>query len=142
MIRRPPRSTRTDTLFPYTTLFRSRIGPISSILATAFCPTRLLIMLKCCSTSFARIVHDGISWQRLLLGSGWSYHFHHLPDGRAFHDAAFLHLSSGMRHWFNGGSSLDRSAEHPSELQSQMRNSYAVFCLKKKKKLKIQHNND
>src|SRR3546814_19649403 len=47
----------------------SRIGPISSILATAFCPTRLLIMLKCCSTSFARNVHDGISLQRLLLGS-------------------------------------------------------------------------
>src|SRR3546814_5155189 len=85
----------------------SRIGPISSILATAFCPTRLLIMLKCCSTSFARNVHDGISWQRLLLGSGWSYHFHHLPD---------------------------RSEEHTSELQSLMRISYAVFCLKKKKK--------
>src|SRR3546814_20761487 len=76
MIRRPPRSTRTDTLFPYTTLFRS--------------PLR-------------RLVHHGVGVVRAHpVGPGM------LAD--------------------------DRSEEHTSELQSLMRNSYAVFCLKKKKK--------
>src|SRR3546814_2197748 len=101
MIRRPPRSTRTDTLFPYTTLFRSRRGrgrfpdpaqpaaglsdrhePSTSSGAGAF-PGRLLVIGHSLRTSAA-------------------------PPGR--------------------------SEEHTSELQSLMRISYAVFCLKKKKK--------
>src|SRR3546814_8860217 len=77
MIRRPPRSTRPDTLFPYTTLFRS-------IAASASTPSRKLFM-----ADVLRFRND------------------------------------------------DRSEEHTSELQSLMRISYAVFCLKKKKNIYI-----
>src|SRR3546814_2050690 len=79
MIRRPPRSTRTDTLFPYTTLFRS-----------------------------------------VLLLHAAHHHAHVL----------------GFDDHRNTSGAGDRSEEHTSELQSLMRISYAVFCLKKKKKKK------
>src|SRR3546814_7272943 len=87
MIRRPPRSTRTDTLFPYTTLFRS---------------PKLSVRL---------FVHPGSS-------PG--------PRQRRRHQASESPASSPHR------ASIDRSEEHTSELQSLMRISYAVFCLKKK----------
>src|SRR3546814_4284474 len=90
MIRRPPRSTRTDTLFPYTTLFRS-------VSARAFSPT--------CATTCRR-VQPGTSEG----ASSWS-----------------LRSSLSLREKYA------RSEEHTSELQSLMRISYAVFCLKKKK---------
>src|SRR3546814_4230457 len=77
MIRRPPRSTRTDTLFPYTTLFRSPLH-------------------------------------------------RRLPRGQAVET---MHGYSDGGWWVQ-----DRSEEHTSELQSLMRISYAVFCLKKKTK--------
>src|SRR3546814_7872270 len=79
MIRRPPRSTRTDTLFPYTTLFRSHLIAAS--------PIMLATLEKYADQ----------------LCEGWCEQ------------------------------SPDRSEEHTSELQSLMRISYAVFCLKKKK---------
>src|SRR3546814_4222513 len=82
MIRRPPRSTRTDTLFPYTTLFRSGQW-IYSKGQDSYAP-----MGPCIVTA------------------------DEIPDPQI----------------------LDRSEEHTSELQSLMRISYAVFCLKKKKK--------
>src|SRR3546814_8226024 len=82
MIRRPPRSTRTDTLFPYTTLFRS-------------------------SSSSSGLLHAGHSLNRTS------------PITRATKEESF--------------SASSRSEEHTSELQSLMRISYAVFCLKKKK---------
>src|SRR3546814_5133923 len=89
MIRRPPRSTRTDTLFPYTTLFRSgRQRPPRAVLP-AVLPARL-----------------GRVYLRALRRAG------HDPDAPA----------------------AARSEEHTSELQSLMRISYAVFCLKKKNK--------
>src|SRR3546814_6224182 len=94
MIRRPPRSTRTDTLFPYTTLFRSDKG--------------------------AGVRHPGRR-HRLLFGDAGA------PEcrgGRAPH-----HLG-GRRRDLPGH--RPRSEEHTSELQSLMRISYAVFCLKKK----------
>src|SRR3546814_7134603 len=78
MIRRPPRSTRTDTLFPYTTLFRSTVT----------------------DTIFR-------------------------SDTTAHASGAFLGQPMGP------GIEGDRSEEHTSELQSLMRISYAVFCLKK-----------
>src|SRR3546814_3603699 len=87
MIRRPPRSTRTDTLFPYTTLFRS----IADLVVGAALHRE---------EAFAG---DG-EVQRLVGGF----------------DGALRELL--------------RSEEHTSELQSLMRISYAVFCLKKKKK--------
>src|SRR3546814_8657377 len=81
MIRRPPRSTRTDTLFPYTTLFRS--------------------------------------WQVIE------------TSGQVLFGFMILLFNS-----IKDGHSNARSEEHTSELQSLMRISYAVFCLKKKTKLK------
>src|SRR3546814_2407997 len=89
MIRRPPRSTRTDTLFPYTTLFRS-LRPVIWVPAFAGTPKN-----SCCRN------------QRL-------------------HRAQIAVGSTSPR--------ASRSEEHTSELQSLMRISYAVFCLKKKKK--------
>src|SRR3546814_1879709 len=91
MIRRPPRSTRTDTLFPYTTLFRSHRRPHLQLHA---------VDLR------DRSVHDG---------------------------HADLRLRGERR---DPGPARRRSEEHTSELQSLMRISYAVFCLKKKKPLK------
>src|SRR3546814_15837927 len=95
MIRRPPRSTRTDTLFPYTTLFRSerRGGGLRS--------DRLRAVLR-----------------RQFLDPGQRDLLELLRDQR------------GAVH----GHSHQRSEEHTSELQSLMRISYAVFCLKKKTK--------
>src|SRR3546814_7316290 len=89
MIRRPPRSTRSDTLFPYTTLFRSHLDqPVevdAGLHAHAF-------------QHEDEVVHDDVA-------------------GRAWRVRA----------------TAERSEEHTSELQSLMRISYAVFCLKKKK---------
>src|SRR3546814_18116942 len=100
MIRRPPRSTRTDTLFPYTTLFRSDAGEAD--VGDAVQPLQAL--------------HD------------------HFADGLSLHltfAAGFkLALDSGDE--FFHADRIDRSEEHTSELQSLMRISYAVFCLKKK----------
>src|SRR3546814_5180248 len=91
MIRRPPRSTRTDTLFPYTTLFRSRGD-------------------------------DG--------GRHGANGHHHTRHGRRY--GAEVHQGSSARR-DRSGARRRRSEEHTSELQSLMRISYAVFCLKKKK---------
>src|SRR3546814_14266878 len=95
-IRRPPRSTRTDTLFPYTTLFRSADQRQHRLAAVA---------------------HDTVGQHRLILDVG--------IDAEA--------LVAGPRITWEVGGSQDRSEEHTSELQSLMRISYAVFCLKKKK---------
>src|SRR3546814_7727732 len=98
MIRRPPRSTRTDTLFPYTTLFRSEA--LNQGATQQY------------STAFNWVV------TLLVIATGLTLLF------------AWLLTNSITRPI---GSALDaRSEEHTSELQSLMRNSYAVFCLKKK----------
>src|SRR3546814_11979159 len=101
MIRRPPRSTRTDTLFPYTTLFRSELVLVA-------------------------VLDDGED----------------VPGGDPVGGA----LDAGLGELLLDDELLDgaggpavglgpvRSEEHTSELQSLMRTSYAVFCLKKKKK--------
>src|SRR3546814_3381335 len=95
MIRRPPRSTRTDTLFPYTTLFRSRHHSTQ---------LRMLAFHRGAEPCRARTRIAG----EIVLS-----------DLR----------SAGACAPVRGG----RSEEHTSELQSLMRISYAVFCLKKKK---------
>src|SRR3546814_3504073 len=98
MLRRPPRSTRTDTLFPYTTLFRSKNG---------------------------REGHDGACGHRADTRHGseseeseWN---RPVRSGRADLKATLGKVDH-----------QNRSEEHTSELQSLMRISYAVFCLKKK----------
>src|SRR3546814_5634894 len=106
MIRRPPRSTRTDTLFPYTTLFRS--------------PLR---RRRCPGAGRAGAEDD--------LGSTDPDRSPALPSVAAGYRA-------GPAGEFRLGGTDRRSEEHTSELQSLMRISYAVFCLKKKKK---KHNN-
>src|SRR3546814_8989505 len=116
MIRRPPRSTRTDTLCPYTTLFRSR--PTFECPARARCSTCWMAcsgggwMLGRCSDARSpihRTWKDGLSLERRLIVARSD------PAER-------LSESAGT----------ERSEEHTSELQSLMRISYAVFCLKKK----------
>src|SRR3546814_10050742 len=102
MIRRPPRSTRTDTLFPYTTLFRSHE------------PSLL-------QGRQHRRGRGGALSQR----SG---------DGRRKGDDRRRHSQDGDWPAHASRSADTRSEEHTSELQSLMRNSYAVFCLKKKNK--------
>src|SRR3546814_8398283 len=99
MIRRPPRSTRTDTLFPYTTLFRSHVS---------------------------------------------ANHRHDPGRGRRRGAIAGVGLRPPLRRCFRQAAHGLRSEEHTSELQSLMRISYAVFCLKKKKYTITQrtHNNE
>src|SRR3546814_4485680 len=108
MIRRPPRSTRTDTLFPYTTLFRSldRIG--ADVLQHD---------LDLPGDKRCRHVVDGMDGQRILRGQRGD-------RGSRIAAERCDRLDVG----------LDRSEEHTSELQSLMRISYAVFCLNKKNK--------
>src|SRR3546814_10004864 len=99
MIRRPPRSTRTDTLFPYTTLFRSRwrMGSLVPVFS-----------------AWRQVVSDQRQRKADLLAR------------------TLARLSNAE---------VYRSEEHTSELQSLMRISYAVFCLKKKKQQTTQNKN-
>src|SRR3546814_2669427 len=114
MIRRPPRSTRTDTLFPYTTLFRSndrsreRRSARSAADKRSPSRTSLRVLIGMMPGRLARkSVRERIRRSPLIRGR----------------DCDVLQTSAA-----------GRSEEHTSELQSLMRISYAVFCLKKKKK--------
>src|SRR3546814_1670004 len=112
MIRRPPRSTRTDTLFPYTTLFRSA-SP--SRRADARAPRR-----RACPRRTGARREPCRSWS---LRSPWG-HSSYRPE--IFVAVVVFEEARRAR--------PSRSEEHTSELQSLMRISYAVFCLKKKTK--------
>src|SRR3546814_7098978 len=112
MIRRPPRSTRTDTLFPYTTLFRSPYSPRESSIQRPpgaqqenHRPLHPHALRPCPATSAASRTRE----RRGCTGG----------------------IAAGAA---SAGNGTTRSEEHTSELQSLMRISYAVFCLKKKKK--------
>src|SRR3546814_10565937 len=112
MIRRPPRSTRTATLFPYTTLFRSFVSTtFANAPGVTILHSKDLVNWRIASHVVDRLDGD----PRYDLKDGGDYR-------RGFY-AASLRRHNGMR-----------SEEHTSELQSLMRISYAVFCLKKKKK--------
>src|SRR3546814_3494997 len=120
MIRLPPRSTRTDTPFPYTTLFRSAILIPHDIVLAQICAR---LHLDEHHRDLPRILHPmlrpGRHVKRLVLRQ--QRHFvSHRDLGRALDDDPMLRPM--------------RSEEHTSELQSLMRISYAVFCFKKKKK--------
>src|SRR3546814_9320522 len=106
MLRRPPRSTRTDTPFPYTTLFRSRFSSELMALNSRSADRQVTPELKAGATPGTVDVALNVE-DKLPLHGG-------------------LEVSNR------------RSEEHTSELQSLMRISYAVFCLKIKKTQKIQ----
>src|SRR3546814_9209876 len=124
MIRRPPRSTRTDTLFPYTTLFRSvrsfdHLGNREKAMLRLGCVGQHLV------TDAA--VGDIVFPQTKMVGD----------DSRHRRGAVGVDLLKLLDPAENpvdlGLQMRGRSEEHTSELQSLMRISYAVFCLKKKK---------
>src|SRR3546814_10234477 len=120
MIRRPPRSTRTDTRFPYTTLFRSDRGADFGAQRAA-CPTASAIHQR-----EARAV--GPDRGRLL------------AIGQSHLDDVIIERARDPRPQPIADGAADvRSEEHTSELQSLMRKSYAVFCLKKKRTTRITH---
>src|SRR3546814_97832 len=167
MIRRPPRSTRTDTLFPYTTLFRSAPTPdkgdtawmmTATVLVMAMIVPGLalfyggLVRTKNMASVLTQIL--AVASLAMILWVSYGY-------GLAFGGDANMFVSAGK--WFLAGMTADstaatftdgvvipefvfvafqmtfRSEEHTSELQSLMRISYAVFCLKKKKKTTLQY---
>src|SRR3546814_1259315 len=122
MIRRPPRSTRTDTLFPYTTLFRS----VGMGLRSIRCGVALLIVFAGVPALAAEqpysVTHfDTVRMQvpfRVIISTGKG----NLGRGEGERDAldrVSLDVSGGVL----------RSEEHTSALQTLMRLSYAVFCL-------------
>src|SRR3546814_1614378 len=108
MIRRPPRSTRTDTLFPYTTLFRSWRTAVDRALDPLGLTHAQYVVLA------SLLALDRPSQRELADHTGLEA----------------LYISKLARSLEASG----RSEEHTSELQSLMRISYAVFCLKKKKR--------
>src|SRR3546814_4141630 len=111
MIRRPPRSTRTDTLFPYTTLFRSPDRP-DQVDRARGCDARTAADR---GRGLGQPGQSGIGVPVMRQAGP--------PDRRSRVSCGFLARNLPWR-----------SEEHTSELQSLMRISYAVFCLKKKKK--------
>src|SRR3546814_4985057 len=105
MIRRPPRSTRTDTLFPYTTLFRSNLV----------------------DDSFGDVGEDTTTYAY----DNATVHSHDQATVHATDRVSLVHHSSTPAE-VEHGVTVFRPEEHTSELQSLMRISYAVFSLKKK----------
>src|SRR3546814_4287206 len=108
MIRRPPRSTRTDTLFPYTTLFRSVLFDPNKVIRTC-------IRAGASRKEAKRIAKNTLN----MIRSGFTT--------REVYKIVLHNISKIDR-------GNIRSEEHTSELQSLMRISYAVFCLKQKKR--------
>src|SRR3546814_1397057 len=125
MIRRPPRSTRTDTLFPYPTLFRSR-----SVLVTLRFGSKQKLSPACGRRGPQTAVRAENALRRIARGSAAAQQ----RPLRGLRPRPRIHA---LRACFSVPSHCimllsDRSEEHTSELQSLMRISYAVFCLKKK----------
>src|SRR3546814_8317633 len=129
MIRRPPKSTRTDTLFPYTTLFRSPLD----------CPCGFPVHQPQGVRSWPAVWVAPASLQRDTCGN--------CPRWTAAHDSRSAEFPCPPAHMPEARSRLRglpvlRSEEHTSELQSLMRISYAVFCLKKKRNNQYKQQND
>src|SRR3546814_5520749 len=123
MILRPPKSTPTDTLFPYTTLFRSKFAT-PGVNIGLFCSTPMVALSRNVSRKHAM--------EMLLTGE--------MVEARRAAEIGLINqivapadLESATRTLAEKIAGKSRSEEHTSELQSLMRISYAVFCLKKKK---------
>src|SRR3546814_9468574 len=120
MLRRPPRSTRTDTLFPYTT------HVLSGVVETSIKSGRNYSDHRAVSLDFSTAREALTQGEVADHGEAWDYY--------------------GAGSWLQGEydgdpENLDRSEEHTSELQSLMRISYAVFCLKTTKHQKYKDDN-
>src|SRR3546814_7448240 len=116
---RPPRSTRTDSLFPFTTPFRSASGFAASVQPSA-------------AQSPIKTGADGLvaGEVKIPVKDGEIPAYRAMPaTGGPFPTVLLIHEIWGVHEYFQDV----RSEEHTSELQSLMRTSYAVFCLKKKK---------
>src|SRR3546814_1538040 len=122
MIRRPPRSTRTDTLFPYTTLFRSYGVPKDKRISDELLGA---VHLSDKRDAYARTLSGGMK-RRLLVAKAM---VHSPPIIVLDEPTAGVDIELRQQLW----DYVQRSEEHTSELQSLMRISYAVFCLKKNK---------
>src|SRR3546814_1982368 len=112
MIRRPPRSTRTDTLFPYTTLFRSLLADLGE-------------EQRGQRRGLGRLEHDGVAGSQCRGDLPGQHQQREVPRDHLGGDTQAAGAVAAVLQ-------LVRSEEHTSELQSLMRISYAVFCLKKK----------
>src|SRR3546814_5141755 len=110
---RPPRSTRTDTLFPYTTLFRAKNGKKEDAVE-----------------AYRYAAEKGHTGSRWALANMYAY-----GDGVTKNDFEAFKIYNEIA---AQGVEPGRSEEHASELQSLMRISYAVFCLKKKKNTQLE----
>src|SRR3546814_7117829 len=136
MIRRPPRSTRTDTLFPYTTLFRSSTDALGLILSKlpatlelAFLALVIAIFLGVPLGMLAGLKPDSIVGKTIMGGSILGFSLPNFWQGLLLillFAVIFKVLPSDGR-----GETVESSDEHTSELQSLTRISYAVFCYKK-----------
>src|SRR3546814_10466775 len=138
MIRRPPRSTRTDTLFPYTTLFRSD-EDAQVELTYNWDPQEysggrnfghLAYQVENIYETCQRLMDAGVTINRPPRDG-------HMAFVRTPDNISVELLQDGQLEpaepWASMSNTGERSEEHTSELQSLMRISYAVFCLKKKK---------
>src|SRR3546814_4760112 len=114
MIRRPPRSTRTDTLFPYTTLFRSH--DITHFQCTPSMAS-FLVAEQAGRTALGQL--------QVMMVGGEGFPLELARNLRS-------HLKGSLLNMYGTTETAVRSEEHTSELQSLMRISYAVFCLQKK----------
>src|SRR3546814_3908500 len=125
MIRRPPRSTRTDTLFPYTTLFRSSVADIKADCGVAAGASSLSSAARFDTDCAGSIATGAISACDLALLAD------RIITSTPFRGARASSTWRTIGEAVAGQSAKSRSEEHTSELQSLMRHSYAVFCLKK-----------
>src|SRR3546814_3637085 len=125
MIRRPPRSTRTDTLFPYTTLFRSYYASLAAQAAGKEDVTLPCIQIAANDDAEALEISmiENMLRQAPDAVTQWESYTRLVKEGRSVDDIAATFALTELR-----------SEEHTSELQSLMRISYAVFCLQTKKK--------
>src|SRR3546814_10674412 len=128
MRRRPPRATRTDTLFPYTTLLRSGQKALGGYLGADQAAWR--------RHDSVALIEDGARVPALLVDQGEADSFlekqlrPELLQGAC--ERAGIELELRLRAGYDHSYYFIRSEEHTSELQSLLRSSYAVFCLKKK----------
>src|SRR3546814_8935004 len=125
MIRRPPRSTRTDTLFPYTTLFRSAFLSDSANSYFGASPPRI-------REEPSRKRHGAPALYSCIISAELDRGHIHVFGAMIARSASEVRFRIRQRFGPLLEDQAIRSEEHTSELQSLMRISYAVFCLKKK----------